>query len=106
MFPGNLLAYTYHDSSNPDRVQGRTEIERRTTYIQTLEASSYLHGHTLVDLVKQCLDDAPQRRPASEDLLERIHAFRREVERSYGGSSLKQVDISRVHLAKDMKVRN
>ena len=54
--------------------------------------------------MKQCLNDTPKERPSSEDVLGQIHAIRKEVERSYGGSSLKHIDVGRVQVAKDMKV--
>ena len=54
--------------------------------------------------MKQCLDDTPKERPSSEDVLGQIHTIRKEVERSYGGSSLKHIDVGRVQVAKDMKV--
>ena len=63
-----------------------------------------LYNQALIDLVKQCLDDTPKERPSSEVLLVQIHTIRKEVERSYGGSSVKHVDVGRVLLIKDMKV--
>ena len=54
--------------------------------------------------MKQCLDDTPNERPSSEDVLGQIHTIRKEVERSYGGSSLKYIDVGRVQVAKDIKV--
>ena len=54
--------------------------------------------------MKQCLDGTPKERPSSEDLLGQFHTIRKELERSYGGSSLKHIDIGRVQVAKDMKV--
>ena len=104
MFPGNLLPYTFRDPNDRGRVQGRTEIERRATHIERLEICIAIHNQALVDLVKQCLDDSPEDRPSSEDLLQQILIIKKEVERSYGGSSLKYVDVGRVQLAKDIKV--
>ena len=103
MFPGNLLPYTFRDSNNR-HVQGRTEIERRATYIERLEICIAIYSQALVDLVKQCLDDSPEDRPSSEDLIQQIRIIKKEMERSYGGSSFKYVDVGRVQLAKDIKV--
>ena len=104
MFPGNLQSYTFQDPNNRGHVQGRTEIERRVTYIERLETCISIYNQALVDLVKQCLDDSPEDRPSSEDLLRQIHIITKEVEKSYGGSSLKYLDVERVQLAIDIKV--
>ena len=54
--------------------------------------------------MKQCLDNTPKERPSSEYLLGQFHTIRKEVERSYGGSSVKHIDVGRVQVVKDMKV--
>jgi len=68
VFPGTLLPPNYADAENPERLLGRSEVERRRDYIQTL------HGqlgeqHPLVQVVQQCLHNTPSRRPSAAELL-------------------------------------
>ena len=67
IFPGNLLESTYTDASNSEIVLGRSEVDRRREYINLLEKE--LRGgeqHPLTLMVKQCLQNAPTRRPTTE----------------------------------------
>ena len=59
----------------------------------------------LVELVKQCLHNAPQDRPTAEELLSRLQGMREEVEGEYGGGPIK-LDMVRVRLAKEVKVKD
>ena len=59
----------------------------------------------LVQLVKQCLHNVPEERPITEEVLERLQRIKTEVEGVYGGSFVK-LDISRVLLAKEMKMKD
>jgi hypothetical protein len=101
-FPGNLLPGTFYDSENVEVIRGRSELERREQYIEALEgAVGYLHP-SLVQLVKQCLHNAPHERPNADDLLARLQRMKAEVEGEYGGDVVK-VDIKRIKLAKKVK---
>ena len=62
-------------------------------------------GHAypaLVELVKQCLHNAPQQRPTTDELLARLQRMREEVEGEYGGVVVK-LDMSKMRLMKDLK---
>ena len=59
----------------------------------------------LVELVKQCLHNAPRERPSTEQLLTRLQGMRVEVEREYGDSSIK-LDVVRLRLAKEVKAKD
>jgi hypothetical protein len=77
-------------------------LERREQYIEALEGVvGYLHP-ALVELVKQCLHNAPRERPNTDDLLARLQRMKAEVEGEYGGGVVK-VDINRIKLAKKVK---
>lgn len=97
MFPDPLLPHTYPDPDNPGRLLGRSEVERRKDYIQTL------HGqlgeqHTLVELLRQCLHNDPARRPSAEELLQQLEAVRAPIEGTYSSHHLK-VEMARLQVA-------
>lgn len=56
----------------------------------------------LVQLVKQCLHNAPRGRPTTEELLTRLQGMRREVEGEYGGTIVR-LDMEKLRLAKEVK---
>ena len=79
MFPGSLLPPNFPDPDNPDRLVGRSEVERRREYIQLLHGQ-LPEQHPLVQLVHQCLHNTPTRRPSAEELLEQLEAVRDQIE--------------------------
>ena len=99
-----LLSSTYTDPSNPEHIIGRSEIERRESYMEGLEATSGRSYSILVELVRQCLHNTPERRPSSKDLLSRLRAVRSEVEVAFGGN--KQLNIANVLIVKEMKIKD
>ena len=74
-------------------------------YIELLEALIGSVHPALVELVKLCLDNDPQERPSSEQLLTRLQGVRGEVEGEYGGGAVR-VDLARVRLAKEAKEKD
>ena len=106
VFPGNLLSGTFPDPDNPEHTLARSEIERRGKYMEIMEGHvqfGYLHP-SLVQLVRQCLHNAPERRPSTDEVLGNLQRLKVEVEGVYGGSLVK-LDIGRVVLAKEMKIQ-
>ena len=104
VFPGDLLPSTYPHPDNPERIIGRSEVERRSDYIQLL------HGqlgeqHPLVQLVHQCIRNAPARRPSAEELLRQLEAVRAQIEGPYG-SQLVKVDVVKVGMVKALKEKD
>ncbi len=96
MFPGELLSSTYPNPSNPDQLIARSEVDRRQTYMATLETTCGASHPVLLDLVRQCLHNTPERRPSSQDLLARLRGVKSEVERECGGRNLKQLNIAKI----------
>ena len=88
VFPGSLLPSTFADPERPDRLLGRSELERRRDYIQPLH-EQLGEQHPLVQLVHQCLHNNPHQRPSAEELLQRLEATRVRIERSYGSYHFK-----------------
>lgn len=104
MFPGELLAATDIDPNCPGQVIGRTEVKRREIYMKKLEFQFHDSYPALVQLVSQCLDNDPQMRSSSEDLLERLYAVKVVVDKMYGKMG-KELNISNVLVMKEMKIQ-
>ncbi len=104
-FPGDLLPGTFTNPDNVEDVQARNELERRGQYIEILESRMKWLPLTLVQLVKQCLHNAPRQRPSTEELLTTLQGMRAEVEREYGDSPFK-LDLVRLRLAKEVKMKD
>ena len=88
VFPGTLLPPNYPDPDNPGRLLGRSEVERRTNYIQPLR-EQLEEQHPLLELVCQCLHNTPAQRPSAEELLQQLNAVRPQIERAYGRQEVK-----------------
>ena len=97
IFPGTLLPHTYPDPDNPGRLLGRSEVERRTDYIQLLY-EQLGEEHPLLQLVCQCLHNIPAQRPFAEELLQQLHAVRPQIEDEYGRQQVK-VEMARLQVA-------
>ena len=103
-FPGDLLPSTYVNPDNPDEIRGRSELECRGRYIGLLEAQIGSNHPDLVALIKECLLNAPDRRPTTDALLARLQRMREEVEGEYGYPI--KLDMARVKLAKEVKLKD
>jgi hypothetical protein len=102
-FPGDLLPSTYCNPDNVNDTQARNELERRGKYVDALEGEIGFRHPGLVELVKQCLHNAPHERPNTDDLLARLQRMKVEVEGEYGGPF--KLDMVRVRLAKEVRVK-
>ena len=80
-------------------------MERRGEYISLLEEELGRHYPALVQLVKQCLHNVPDQRPSTDEVLGSLQRMKVEVEGVYGGSLVK-LDIGKVLLAKEMKMKD
>jgi hypothetical protein len=78
-------------------------LERREQYIELLDGGVGFLCPGLIQLVKQCLHNAPHERPNTDDLLARLQRMKVEVEGEYGGPV--RLDMVRVRLAKEVKVK-
>ena len=85
-------------------MRGRTELECRGKYIDLLEAKINSDHPALVQLIKECLRNAPDRRPTTDNLLARLQGMREEVEGKYGGPV--KLDMVRVKLAMELKIKD
>ena len=79
VFPGTLHPHTYPDPDNPNNVLGRSELERRADYVQSLQ-EQLGEQHPLLQLTCQCLHNIPAYRPSAEKLLQDLEAVRPQIE--------------------------
>ena len=98
VFPGTLLPHTYPDPDNPDHVLGRTEVERRRDYVQSL-CEQLGEQHPFLQLVCQCLHNIPAQRPSAEELLQQLETVRPQIERAYGSGKQVKVEIAKLQEA-------
>ena len=64
---------------------GCTEIERRQKYIDELEKDLCNEQHLpLTQMVKQCLQNSPSRRPTTEQLVTDLQSVKNDIEGTYG----------------------
>ena len=84
-FPGQLLESNYTDPENPDRLVGRSEVERPEQHFQLLDRH-IIDGqyHPCVQLAKDCLHNSPSRRPTAEQLVATLEGMRADIEGSCG----------------------
>ena len=72
-------------------------------YIENLEAKLGQSYPSMVQLVRHSLDNTPDLRPSSGEVLSKVSGAKNEVDRVYGGGVLKQLDIGKVLVAKKIK---
>ena len=104
------MEFTYPDPNNPEEVVGRSEVERRREYIEQLEKQLYNgEHHPLTQMVKQCLQNAPSRRPTTEQLVSELQRVRADVEGAYGElaklDAVRQVVIMKTLGRREAEVR-
>ena len=80
-------------------------MQRREEYIELLEAHIGQSYPALVQLVKQCLHNAPHQRPSTDELLARLQRMREEVEQVHG-TSLVKLDMAKMRLVKELKAKD
>ena len=89
-FPGDLLPSTYQDPHS-HQVKGRTEIERRRRYMESLQ--EMLGGfHGLVQLITQCLDYAPSARPTDSEAVDRLQHISSSIHDIYHSMTRLQLE--------------
>ena len=78
-------------------------MECREQYIDQLESFCSKHPN-LIQVVKQCLNNVPNERPNTDQLLTTLQAMKMDVEGEYGCNPIR-LDMVRVRLAKEVKVK-
>ena len=95
-FPDTLLPPTYPDPNNPGHLLARSEVERRSDYIQLLH-EQLGEQHPLSQLVSRCLHNIPAQRPSAEELHQRLEAVRPQIEEAYGSQHV-NVEIAKLQV--------
>ena len=102
VFPGNLLRPNYTDPDNPDRLVGRSEVERRKAYLDQLGEAGV--KHLLIQMIKDCLQNIPSQRPTAEQLVRMLEGMKADIEGPCG--ELATMDAARqVKMAKALKMK-
>ena len=86
VFPSDLLPANYYDEAT-ERLVPRDEVQRREPYMITLRGKLG-DSHALVDLITQCLQYAPAKRPSASEALQKLQLI---------GAELKDSDYHRYH---------
>ncbi|CAI8013089.1 Putative cysteine-rich receptor-like protein kinase 16 [Geodia barretti] len=68
IFPMNLLPSTYYTESD-GLLRARTELERRSDYMEIVVAQIGTHDHPLIRLIQHCLQNLPTKRPSISEVL-------------------------------------
>ena len=109
MFPGDLLHHTYHDPDNPNKLIGRSEVERRQKYFDLLQQNLLGGRHPFVQFTKDCLHTLPSKRPTSEQLVTLLKEIKSNIEGPCGElarlDAIKQVTTAKILKRKDAEVR-
>ena len=109
MYPGDLES-TYPDPNNPEVVLGRSEVKCRKKYTDQLE-KELCDGkqHPLTRLIEECLQNAPSRRPTTEQLVTALQEMREEIEDPCGAvtriDAVRQVVTMKEILGRENDVR-
>ncbi len=97
---------TPSDPHNPGRLIGRTEVERREVYMEMLKDQLLKSHPILVEMVTNCLHDAPQTRPTAEQLLDTLTPVQEAMENIHGGNLGRTLNIANVLHMKETKEKN
>lgn len=87
-FPCNLLAPTYTDQKR--RLVAGSELERRGEYMQQV-ISQLRPSHSLVLMIKQCLENYPGDRPNIHQVVQYLEQAKAEIQED--GSSMNKLEL-------------
>ena len=109
MFPGDLLHHTYPNPDNPDKLIGRSEVERCQEYFDLLQQNLQGGRHPFVQFTKDCLHTLPSKRPTAEQLVTLLKEMEADIEGPYGKlarlDAIKQVTTMKLLKSKDVEIR-
>ena len=74
-FPKDLLPATYNAPGG--QLETRTEVERRSQYMEKLNKMLPTIDHNLYLLTQECFQNDPTKRPSSTELLHRMQEIQR-----------------------------
>ena len=84
-FPCNLLNASYHNEKR-NKLKARTELERREEYMKKIHQYEQLHHqHPLLQMIHQCLENSPEKRPDINQVLLLIDQARANIRDEHAG---------------------
>ena len=93
-------APTFMDPNNPGMVIGRTEIQRRERFIQSM-FQQLGRRHPLAQLVMQCLHNDPRQRPSARQVLHQLEQLRAQITDRYEHMS----KLEMIHALREKETR-
>ena len=96
-FPGDLLPTVFQDPAT-GRLTPRNEVERRSRYMDTLRGK-FGGSHELVQLITQCLEFSPARRPSASEALQRLQHTSSQVVDHY--HNMTRLQLEKLLIEKD-----
>lgn len=70
VFPQNLEDRDYNHDTERSTCSYRSELERRSSYFQLLESSSFFSEcRSTVEIIQRCLNNDPSKRPIAYELI-------------------------------------
>ena len=76
--PNDLLPHSYPEEDDDGLVSRRNEVDRRQKYF-TLLYKKLEENHPLVQIIKICLHNRPERRPKTCELVSQLETIRKEL---------------------------
>ena len=95
--PVDLLPHNYPDPAT-GRLTPRNEVERRSRYMETLWGK-FGGSHELVQLITQCLEYSPARRPSASEALQRLQHISSQVVDPY--HNMTHLQLEKLLIEKD-----
>lgn len=80
--PYALLPPTHPDPIDPEKVLGRSEIERRKNYLDNLYMK-FASSHDISSLIQQCLNNNPSSRPSASQIVKAFDDMLKECSDEY-----------------------
>ena len=91
------------DPTNAENIKARSEVQRRGKYFEKLHSQIGSQFPDFVQLITQCLHNAPNRRPDAENLLLWLRRIRKEVDGQSGFSRIKSDNVlERIKLSHEL----
>lgn len=94
----NLLPSVYPDPDNPEKVIGRSEIERRETSFDKLQMK-FARGHDIYSLILQCLSNNPSSRPSANQVIKVLG----DMVKDYSDDYLEYEGLNRYDIAEKLR---
>ena len=80
-------------------------MQHQERYLEGLESQVGWFHPQLVQLIRRCLHNVPETWPPREEVLDVVQRVMEDVEGVYGGIVVKMLDVGKVLLTKELKIK-